>query len=95
MQLQIAIRTWGPSQKGAYQDSASGSEITLSEPLPAYLGQEGQRRYIVGLAKAASGELDRVADRKEDSGGLHPYISEVKQLSPTKWAVQLVHPFLD
>ncbi len=95
MRLEMEIKTWGPVQQGAYQDSRSGSEITFSEPLPSYLGKEGERRYVAGLAKAAFGEPDRVADRREDSLELHPYISEIKQLSPTKWSVQLVHPFLD
>ena len=92
--MQITIEKSGPTQPGAYQDSVSSYIITLSEPI-RYFSAEQLRQYIAGLAMAACDRPGLVAQSKEESGWLHPYIDTIKQESSMRWQVRIVHPYTD
>jgi hypothetical protein len=53
------------------------------------------RQYIAGLAMAACDRPGLIAQSKEESGWLHPYIDTIKQESSTRWQVRIVHPYTD
>lgn len=92
--MQIIIE----SQQAPAQPEADGSHIytlTLSEQ--PIMTAERFERYIVDMAKAASGAGEWIIDgrSKPRESSWQPYVSEVTQLSPTQWAVTIVYPFTD
>ena len=89
----ITIETIKAGQPRAYADSIYEYVITVNQVHGPVSDQE---KYIRELAKAAYGRPENIADnRQQDQSGLHPYVSAIEQLSPTKWKVRIIQPFLD